>query len=154
MDKIIIAVDFDGTCTAHNFPAIGADIGAAEVLRELVENGHRLILWTMRSNKLDNINVVTSDTSVYTPKEGERNDYLSQAIQWFLDNDIALYGVQTNPTQSKWTSSPKCYANLYLDDAALGCPLTYDIDISDRPFVNWVEMRELLVARRLLKCLD
>ena len=150
MDTITIAVDFDGTCTAHNFPAIGADIGAASVLRELAAKGHKLILWTMRSNKLDNINVAASDPSVYIPKESERNDYLSQAIQWFLDNVIPLYGVQTNPTQSDWTSSTKCYAHLYLDDAALGCPLTYDIAISDRHFVNWTEMRELLVARRLL----
>ncbi len=150
MDKITIAVDFDGTCTAHNFPSIGADIGAAPVLRELVSNGHKLILWTMRSNKLDNINVATSDPSVYIPKENERNDYLAQAVNWFTENDIELYSIQTNPTQSIWTSSPKCYANLYLDDAALGCPLTYDINISNRPFVNWVKMRELLVARRLL----
>ncbi len=150
MDTITIAVDFDGTCTAHQFPAIGADIGAASVLRELAAKGHKLILWTMRSDKYDNHNCKGSDPSVYIPKDDERNDYLSQAIGWFADNQIPLYGCQTNPTQSAWTSSPKCYANLYLDDAALGCPLTYDINISDRPFVNWTEMRELLVARRLL----
>lgn len=150
MDTITIAVDFDGTCTAHNFPAIGAPIGSARVLRELTDKGHKLILWTMRSDKPDNQDCAGSDPSVYIPKVGERNDYLSQAIEWFRVNQIPLYGCQTNPTQSDWTSSPKCYANLYLDDAALGCPLTYDIDISDRPFVDWVKMRELLVVRRLL----
>ena len=36
--------------------------------------------------------------------------------------------------------SPKCYAQLYIDDAALGCPLIYDPEISDRPFVNWNEV--------------
>ena len=151
MDKITIAVDFDGTCTAHNFPAIGADIGAAEVLRELAANGHKLILWTMRDDKIDNMHSKPDDDpTIYIPKKGERSDYLSQAVGWFEKNNIPLYGIQTNPTQSSWTFSPKCYAHLYLDDAALGCPLTFDINISNRPFVNWIEMRELLVKRRLL----
>lgn len=31
---MIIAVDFDGTCVTHEFPRVGAEIGAAEVLKE------------------------------------------------------------------------------------------------------------------------
>ena len=44
-----ICIDFDGTCVSHEFPEVGYDIGAAPVLKELVSNGHRLILFTMRS---------------------------------------------------------------------------------------------------------
>lgn len=44
---MIIAVDFDGTCVTHEFPKVGRDIGAVPVLRKLVENGHKLILFTM-----------------------------------------------------------------------------------------------------------
>ena len=44
-----ICIDFDGTCVKHEFPEIGEDIGAAPVLKELIANGHRLILFTMRS---------------------------------------------------------------------------------------------------------
>ena len=28
-------------------------------------------------------------------------------------------------------------AHLYIDDAALGCPLKMDSNLSDRPFVDW-----------------
>ena len=45
-----IVIDFDGTVVTHEFPKIGRDIGAVPVLKELVANGHRLILFTMRSD--------------------------------------------------------------------------------------------------------
>lgn len=47
---MVIAVDFDGTCVTHEFPKIGKDIGAIPVLRKLVEKGHQIILYTMRSH--------------------------------------------------------------------------------------------------------
>lgn len=47
---MIIAVDFDGTCVTHEFPRVGAEIGAAEVLKELTDKGHKIILFTMRSH--------------------------------------------------------------------------------------------------------
>lgn len=53
----IIGIDFDGTVVTHDFPKIGKDIGAVPVLKKLVENGHKLILFTMRSD----IDEVTSD---------------------------------------------------------------------------------------------
>lgn len=37
---MIIAVDFDGTCVTHEFPRVGEEIGAAEVLKELTDKGH------------------------------------------------------------------------------------------------------------------
>ena len=46
----IIGIDFDGTCVTHEFPRIGKDIGAVPVLKELIANGHDLILFTMRSD--------------------------------------------------------------------------------------------------------
>lgn len=47
---MIIAVDFDGTCVTHEFPRVGVEIGAAEVLKELTDKGHQIILFTMRSH--------------------------------------------------------------------------------------------------------
>ncbi len=40
---LIIAVDFDGTCVTHDYPKVGMDIGATEVLKELVKEGHKLM---------------------------------------------------------------------------------------------------------------
>ena len=122
-----IAIDFDGTCVTHDYPRIGKDINAVNVLKKLVANGHKLILNTMRSGK-----------------------ELKEAINWFKKNDIELYGANENPTQKKWTNSPKVYANLYIDDAALGCPLKMDLSISDRPFVDWEAVSCLLKDNRIL----
>jgi hypothetical protein len=126
-----IAIDFDGTCVTHEFPNIGLDIGAAPVLKELVKNGHRLILFTMRSDRLQ-------ESLCDNPEiEDVYGTFLTDAIKWFQKNDIPLYGIQKNPQQG-WTTSPKAYAHLYIDDAALGCPLRYDATLSKRPFVDWL----------------
>lgn len=132
---MIIAIDFDGTCVKHEYPKVGGDIGSIPVLKELVKKGHQLILWTMRC-----------DSGV---KEGLFSSGLSDAIDWFSDNQIELYGIQRNPTQNIWTQSPKCYAQLYIDDAALGCPLIHPEDGS-KPFVNWKRVRTLLKKQEIL----
>jgi len=136
---MVIAIDFDGTCVTHEYPNVGVDIGAAPVLKELVKNGHQLILYTMRSN-MKGISPVTNQ---------EENGGLEDAIQWFYNNEIPLYGIQTNPTQSKWTSSPKCYAQLYIDDAALGCPLVYGKH--ERPYVDWNLVELELKSKQIIK---
>lgn len=117
-----IGIDFDGTCVTHSYPYIGKDIGAIPVLRKLVEKGHKLILFTMRSEKT-----------------------LADAVRWFKENEIPLFGIQTNPTQVSWTKSPKAYCNLYIDDAGLGCPLKWDKDLSDREFVDWFSAEAMLL---------
>lgn len=125
----IIAVDFDGTCVTHEYPSIGRDIGAVPVLKRIVESGNRIILWTMRGHTLPNASVFEIDT-------------LNEAIEWFRKNGVPLYGVNINPTQHEWTSSNKCFAHIYIDDAALGIPLI-DNGI-DRPYVDWKEVEKLL----------
>lgn len=141
---MIIAIDFDGTCVSHEFPKVGNDISAVPVLKELVAKGHKLILFTMRSNSFYH-----TGASDEVP-ELHKGEFLNDAVKWFVDNDIPLYGIQSNPTQSEWTESPKAYAQLYIDDAALGCPLKYDLKVSKRDFVDWVKVRELLVANNYL----
>ena len=140
---MVIGIDFDGTCVTHEFPLIGNDIGAVPVLKELVSNGHELILFTMRSDKRD----VLTDNYFIHSKSGM---YLTDAINWFKDNDIPLYGIQTNPTQKSWTESPKAYCELYIDDAGIGCPLKIDLSLSKRPFLDWVEVRKILLNKGLI----
>ena len=116
---MIIAVDFDGTCVTHEYPNVGESVGAERVLKLLVNKGHQLILWTMRSGST-----------------------LDDAIKWFADNKIPLYGVNKNPTQFRWTESPKAYAHMYIDDAAFGVPLCGNP--SGRPYVDWQEIERTL----------
>lgn len=123
---MIIAVDFDGTCVSHAYPRVGKDIGAAPVLRELVNNGHKLILFTMRDGRL-----------------------LKAAEDWFKENKIPLYDINRNREQQKWTSSPKVHADLYIDDSALGCPVKYE-DGERHHYVDWVRLRQMLVDYGLL----
>lgn len=128
-----IVIDFDGTCCAHEYPEIGRDIGAISVLNELTDNGHRLILFTMRDDK-----------------PGKRQ-HLTEAVQWLEERGVVLYGVQKNPTQHKWTSSPKAYGQIIIDDAALGCPLVTPIDGKERAYVDWRKVRTLLIEKGALK---
>ena len=138
---MVIAIDFDGTCVTHEFPKVGNDIGAEVVLRKLVAAGHSLILYTMRSNANDNTGYSDEVPEIHN------GNFLDDAVDWFDYHKIPLYGIQTNPTQSSWTSSPKCYAHLYIDDAALGIPLKYD---KDRPYVDWIAVEKLLKERKIL----
>lgn len=121
-----IAIDFDGTVVSHEFPRIGKDIGAIPVLKKFIEHGYKLILLTMR--------------------DGEN---LENAIRWFEDNEIPLYDVNKNRSQLKWTTSRKVHADIYIDDQALGIPLTYDPNCR-RPYVNWSEVEKLMTQKGLL----
>lgn len=126
-----IVIDFDGTCVTHEFPNVGKEIGAEPILKKLVEAGHNLILFTMRSNN--------GDLPLITPEGIEKTsgNFLDDAVNWFKERNIPLHGVQVNPTQHTWTTSPKAYGQIIIDDAALGCPLKIDPKMSNRPFVCW-----------------
>ena len=88
------------------------------------------------------------------------NDCLQDAIDWFKKYDIPLFGVNDNPSQHSWTDSPKVYAHMYIDDAALGIPLIkvdtihlYDSS-AVRPYVDWVRVSEMLYESGILTYVD
>ena len=117
---LIIGVDFDGTIVEHQFPNIGPPIpGAIGTLRTFVERGDKLVLWTMRSGPS-----------------------LAKAVEYLGKWGVTLWGVNENPTQKAWTKSPKAYCSLYIDDAALGCPLVYPK--GRRPYVDWYTIWDML----------
>lgn len=118
---MIIAVDFDGTIVDHVFPEIGDPVpGAVQWLKEFQAKGAKLILWTMRSDG----------------REGGGN-YLRDAVEYCRKNEIEFWGINENPQQKSWTGSPKAYANVYIDDAAFGCPLKHNPRMGGRPYVDW-----------------
>ena len=118
----IIAVDFDGTCVTREYPEVGADIPhAVEVLKKLNNEGVKIIVWTMRC--------------------GEHLDV--HAKEWFENHGIEVWAYNSNPEQSSWTQSPKCYAQAYIDDAAIGCPLIYPVN-GRRPYVDYIKIEKPL----------
>ena len=124
MNKPIIAVDFDGTVVLHEYPEVGADVpDAVRVLKRLNEAGVKIIVWTMRCGKHLEID----------------------ARQWFESRGIDVWAYNENPEQHTWTESRKCYAQAYIDDAAIGCPLVYPV--TGRPYVNWLGVEEILEAQ-------
>ena len=122
---MIIAIDFDGTVVTHEYPTIGRDIGAVPVLKRIGAKGHKIILWTMRSG-----------------------ESLQAAVDWYAKHEISLFGINQNPEQS-WSQSPKAYAHLYIDDAALGCPVLLAPD-GGRPYVDWRRVARQLEERGVI----
>ncbi len=123
-----IAIDFDGTIVAHEFPDIGEEVpGAFKWMKAFKAAGCNLILWTMRS-------------------DGQNSgDVLAEAVEYCRVRGIEFWGVNQNPEQD-WSMSPKAYAHLYIDDAAFGCPLRENPKSGGRPFVDWDIVGPAVVA--------
>ncbi len=121
-----ICVDFDGTVVDHNYPSIGEPApNAIKWLRRLQIYGARIILFTMRCD---------------SEKQGP---LLQEAVAYLQSNGVHLYGINRHPDQDDWTSSPKAYGHVYVDDAAIGCPLTHPKGFH-RPCVDWKKVGPML----------
>lgn len=95
---IIVAIDFDGTIVTHEYPRIGELVpGAKETINALAANGVKLFLYTMRDR-----------------------DTLLDAKQFLLSNDIKINLFNESPAQ--FSTSPKQYAHIYIDDAMAAAP--------------------------------
>lgn len=126
-----ICIDFDGTIVKHEYPEIGAPVPyAIEVIKELQEAGHKIILFTMRGSKPYKENVFDKETGEVI-EVIERNS-LQEAIDYCENAGIKLYGVNSNKDQKLWTNSKKVYAHAYIDDAAVGCPLIIESGVKNR----------------------
>lgn len=121
MDVITIGLDFDGTLVYFRYPMVGKDLpNCVETLRKWQKNCKvRYILTTMR--------------------DGEE---LQDAIDWFADKGIELFGIQKHPNQETWTESPKCHCQLSIDDRNFGQPLK--VDETNFVYVDWVETDKIL----------
>ena len=97
-----IAVDFDGTIVSHEYPKIGQEIPfATQTLKMLINDGHKLILWTVREGKL-----------------------LDEAIQWCHEHGIDFYAVNKDyPEEEKENNnhfSRKLKVDMWIDDRNVG----------------------------------
>lgn len=98
---MIIAVDFDGTIVEHEYPKIGNPIPfAIETLLQIQNDGHILILWTVR-----------------------RGDLLQEAIDYCAEKGLIFYAENENyrgETIEKSEYSRKLKSDLFIDDRNLG----------------------------------
>lgn len=110
-----LGIDFDGTIVRHEYPDLGIpNEGAIEYLKQFQAAGAKLILWTMR--------------------DGEA---LEQAVKYCKDNGVVFDAVNKGIGDRNWTQSPKAHCNLYIDDAAYGCPLKPSMNPKYRHMVDW-----------------
>lgn len=98
---MVIAVDFDGTIVKHRYPAIGEERPfAVQTLKMLQQDGHRLILWTVR----------------------EREE-LEAAVHWCRSRGLEFYAVNSDfpeETTENANYSRKLKADLFIDDRSFG----------------------------------
>lgn len=99
---MIIAIDFDGTIVEHKYPSIGTELPfAMDTLIKLKEEGHRLILWTVREGKL-----------------------LDDAVEFCRERGLEFYAINRDyPEEEKGRNnhySRKLKVDLWIDDRNLG----------------------------------
>ena len=101
---MIIAVDFDGTIVEHKYPAIGKELPfATATLRQLIKDGHKLILWSVREGEL-----------------------LQEAVKWCEERGIRFYSVNSdidedaNDKLGSARYSRKVKADMFIDDRNVG----------------------------------
>lgn len=96
-----IAIDFDGTLVEHRYPAIGREIPfATDTLKLLMQDRHRLILWTVREGEL-----------------------LEEALNWCRERGVEFYAVNRDyPEEGAEHKgfSRKVKADLFIDDRNVG----------------------------------
>jgi hypothetical protein len=97
-----IAVDFDGTIVEHRYPKIGKELPfATQTLRMLIEDRHKLILWSVREGKL-----------------------LEEAVEWCRERGIEFYAVNKDfpeeDLEKNQHFSRKLKADIWIDDRNIG----------------------------------
>ncbi len=98
-----IAVDFDGTIVEHKYPEIGEELPfATDTLKMLINDRHRLILWTVREGRL-----------------------LDEAVNWCRERGVEFYAVNREyPEETKagnqFYSRKLNSVDVWIDDRNIG----------------------------------
>ena len=97
-----IAVDFDGTIVEHRYPEIGKELPfATQTLKMLIEDRHKLILWSVREGKL-----------------------LEDAVEWCRQRGVEFYAVNKDFPEEDLSKNQhfgrKLKADLWIDDRNVG----------------------------------
>jgi len=129
-NKKVILLDFDSTVVVGNWPYIGEILpGCIEVLRKLIDNGHKIIFYTQRESRypitcqrlLDFYN----DYPYYQQDDDEGNkrvDILEPARRLLVDNGIKYWDINRNKNWEFCTSDNgrKIFCDYIIDDHCVG----------------------------------
>lgn len=95
-----IAVDFDGTIVEDKYPQIGKERPfAIATLKQLMRDGHHLILWTVR-----------------------KNEKLDEAVKWCEDRGVRFFAVNKDYDDDELDQlhhSRKIKADIFIDDRSV-----------------------------------
>jgi len=97
-----IAIDFDGTIVEHRYPEIGKEIPfAIDTLKMLINDRHKLILWSVREGEL-----------------------LDEAVAWCRERGVEFYAVNRDYPEETTGNNPhfsrKLKADIFIDDRNIG----------------------------------
>lgn len=97
-----IAVDFDGTIVESRYPEIGDERPfAINTLKMLINDRHRLILWTVREGRL-----------------------LDEAVEWCRERGVEFWAVNRDYPEETVDNNPhysrKLKADVFIDDRNIG----------------------------------
>lgn len=98
-----IAVDFDGTIVEHKYPEIGEERPfATDTLKMLINDRHRLILWTVREGRL-----------------------LDEAVNWCRERGVEFYAInreypEETKTSNQFYSRKLNSVDIWIDDRNIG----------------------------------
>jgi len=98
--NLIIAIDFDGTIVEDAYPKIGKPmIFAFETMKKLQSEGHRLILWTYRTDKK-----------------------LQEAVDFCKQQGLEFYAINKSYPEEEFDGkiSRKINATFFVDDRNIG----------------------------------
>lgn len=136
---MLIAVDFDDTIATNRYPFVGEIIPyAKEIINFLHEEGHLIMLWTVRgTEKINELGYIDSKG---------KNSSLDNAKKFCMDNGIHIDYYNFNPSHP--SNSPKQLADIVIDDINLGCPTKL---FKNRLCVDWLEVGRLLVNKGFIR---
>lgn len=118
-----IATDFDGTIVEHRYPKIGKEIPfATATLRRLQEEGHKIVLWSVREGRL-----------------------LDEAVEWLSQHGVEVFAANKDYPEEEYGKSRnfsrKLKAEVFIDDRNLGGLPT----VGGRP--DWGAIYEMITKR-------
>jgi hypothetical protein len=134
---MVIAVDFDGTVVEHRYPEIGEERPfATDIMKRLIADRHKLILWTVREGKL-----------------------LDEAVKWCADRGVTFYAINSDSSDMFKEARDKNFscklnADYFIDDKNIGglpdWPTIYKIISTGRSYKQIIrqQMREELVEQK------